>query len=1107
MLKAGDSVLVVGSGPIRIGQGCEFDYSCTQACRALRGEGFRVILINPNPATIMTDPSTADAVYLEPLLPRIVTQIIARERPKALLPTMGGQEGLNLALALVKEGVLQSYGVELLGITPETIEVAEDRELFKALLLREGLGAIPGCVVPGDKQPSLESLDVLTAGIPYPMIIRASFTLGGGGGSIVHSRAELLPKVREALEASQGRPITIERSIVGWREFELEVMSDELGTFVVVAAVENINPMGVHTGDSVTVVPTFTLRDSEVQNMREAARKIFRALNMRIGGANIQFAFHPTTGEMLVVEMNPRVSRSSALVSKATGYPIAYISTKLALGHRLDTLTNDITGKTTAAYEPVIDYVAIKIPRFDFEKLAPTGGQLGVSMRSVGEVLAFGSSLTEAFTKGWRSLECGFDGFPDFEEWSARFPQSAHLQGSERPHVATLPLVKSQLKAGASVAAVCEATGISSFFVTELKRLFDDEIVVTSPDRDKASREQAASRLLASGYAVSWFERNLGHAEAASLLEGLSSASAVRFRLVDSCAAEFAARTPYYFSTRHPVLDENRVTTERRRVVVLGSGPNRIGQGIEFDYACVHAVQTLKSMGCQAIMVNGNPETVSTDYLEADKLYVEPIDHDAVLAILKAEQPHGVLLQFGGQSPLKLARAIESQGFQILGTSLKAIDLCENREAFEGVLADLKIPSPRSASFGRTSDVARNLAGLEFPLLVRPSYVIGGQGMTIVQDREQLDAALTRLVDVSYENPVIIQEFLADGVEFDLDLLCDGERACVVGVLRHLDPPGIHSGDSVSEWIAPHEYDRAGLRGLLLVCEQLAVHVGARGLINVQCVMVGDKIYVIEANPRCSRTVPFLAKVQHHYQPYPPGQGIVAAAIRVALGVSLDDLAKDGWSWLGRRGHGFSLVASETQPTHVYAFKFPVFPYGKFEEMVTGPGPEMHSLGEVVGIGSDRVQAFFKGSLAAGFRYVDWSAEPSKSKTGQNSLGIWVDGDDSLLRLKPFLGELQFALKTAGAELSVRVGGLPSGSEDALVALGYLSSMTRDPRLRSLVAVAIGRGTPAVFSFESAALLLSSLCLSVRSQTQGGYEWLGVAPLADMQSVRMREKN
>jgi carbamoyl-phosphate synthase large subunit len=1093
MLKPGDAVLVVGSGPIRIGQGCEFDYSCTQACRALRSEGMRVVLVNPNPATIMTDPGTADAIYLEPLDPKIVAQIIEKERPAAILATMGGQEGLNLALALFESGVLSAFGVELLGISPKTIEVAEDREQFKNLLLAEGLRAIPGCVVTSDLARDPVAFDRLIADIPYPLIIRASFTLGGGGGAIVENPQELQKKVAEALEASQGRPITIERSIVGWREFELEVMSDDLGTFVVVAAVENINPMGVHTGDSVTVVPTFTLRDRELQQMREAARTIFKALKMRIGGANIQFAFHPTTGEMVVVEMNPRVSRSSALVSKATGYPIAYISTKLALGHRLDTLTNELTGKTTAAYEPVIDYVGVKIPRFDFEKVAPLGGQLGVSMRSVGEVLAFGSSLAEAFTKGWRSLECGFDGFPDFEEWSARFPQSVHLAQSVAPNVATLPLVKTHLQSGASPEDVSKATGISSFFVLELQRLFEDEKRVQSKDQVTAVRRQAAKNLMAAGYARAWFDRKLGLVRAQELLDHEGVVPKICYRLVDSCAAEFAARTPYFFSTRHDVRNENRIDSRRKKVVILGSGPNRIGQGIEFDYACVHAVQTLKTMGYQAIMVNANPETVSTDYLKADKLYVEPIDDDAVSAILDAERPMGVVLQFGGQSPLKLARSIDQKGGTILGTSLATIDLCENRESFEGVLADLRIPSPRSASFGRKEDVVRAIGGLVFPLLVRPSYVIGGQGMTIVQDNEQLAAALHRLVDVSYENPVIVQEFLVDGIEYDVDLLCDGERSVIVGVLRHLDPPGIHSGDSVSEWIAPHEYDRFGLRSLLTLCERLANHVGARGLINVQCVLVGEKVYVIEANPRCSRTVPFLAKVQHRYSPYPPGQGMVAAATRIAMGSSLDELATSGWSWLTKRSDGLLGMDSSREPSNLFAFKFPVFPYGKFERLTTGPGPEMHSLGEVVGLSTDRVQAFYKGSLAAGFRYPDWGVAHETCGSAPSPFVIWIDSEGSAERLAPCIGELEYALRRVGRTPRLAVGGLPAGSEDALLALDYLSLMTSETQLRGRVAAAIGRGTPTVFSFESAALLMGSIRVSIVLALDGRHGNLRIA--------------
>lgn len=1076
MLKSGESVLVIGSGPIRIGQGCEFDYSCTQACRALKSEGLRVLLVNPNPATIMTDPSTADVVFLEPLHADMVTEIIREHRPRALLATMGGQEGLNLALELDKRGVLRNYGTELLGISTSTIEIAEDREKFKNLLLEHGIGAIPGCVVTENDMTMPGKLEELVAGMAFPMIIRASFTLGGGGGGVVRSIETLRSQLQEALDASFGHPVTIEQSVVGWREFELEVMSDEIGTFVVVAAVENINPMGVHTGDSVTVVPTFTLRDAEFQNMRDVAKKIFRALKMRIGGANIQFAIHPSTGEMVVVEMNPRVSRSSALVSKATGYPIAYISTKLALGHRLDSLTNEITGKTTAAYEPVIDYVAVKLPRFDFEKVAPAAGQLGIAMKSVGEVLAFGSSFAEAMTKSWRALELGFDHFPSFEEWTARMPQSSHLGAGDSwkvANIATLPLVKSRYLAGATVEEIAAETAISPFFLQELATVFDAEkSFVASYHQVSVGAKldfASADRLIKAGYSRSWFVRETS----AWVADAVGWLFSPKYRLVDSCAAEFEAKTPYYFSTQHNVCDENRISHLRKRVVILGSGPNRIGQGIEFDYACVHAVQTLKAMNVQAIMINCNPETVSTDYLEADKLYIEPLDDEAVLDILRAEKPAGVLLQFGGQSPLKLASKIAELGVPILGSSLAAIDLCENRDAFENCLREAGIASPASRSYDSVAAAdyqLRDDARCNYPVLVRPSYVIGGQGMSVVHSPAEWASALSRIQDVSASNPLIVQEFLGDGIEFDVDIVTDAKKAVVVGILRHLDPPGIHSGDSVCEWLSSRQIEAdSNLVSLMQTCSRLALTVGAVGLINVQCVMRGKDIFVLEANPRCSRTVPFLAKIQHRKQAFPEAQGIISAATRICLGASIEELVAEGWTWLKATPSGFlEEDAAGAQGATEYAFKFPVFPYGKFENLSVGPGPEMHSLGEVMGRDGDRVHAFYKGALAAGWKF------PDLRKPGV--LDVWFDSNESRQALQPMLSEMAFALKAADWDLRIVTEVSELGEAGFLLAPAYLDACAGQPALRGQVARAIGRGVPAALAHDSAGLAIYAVC-------------------------------
>ena len=1142
-LKKGDSVLVIGSGPIRIGQGCEFDYSCTQACRALRQEGLKVILVNPNPATIMTDPGTADTVYIEPLEPSIVTQIIAKERPTALLATMGGQEGLNLALELDRRGVLKQYATELLGITTNTIEIAEDREKFKELLREQNLGYIAGCVI----EPSnLQALHTITAEMRFPVIIRASFTLGGAGGCIVESRSELEAKVREALAASAGRVITVEESIVGWKEFELEVMTDDKGTFVVVSAVENLNPMGVHTGDSVTVVPTFTLRDTEFQNMRDAAKKIFRALGMRIGGANIQFALHPNTGQMVVVEMNPRVSRSSALVSKATGYPIAHISTKLALGYSLDQLTNEITQKTSAAYEPVIDYVAVKIPRFDFEKLAPEQGTLGIAMKSVGEVLAFGSSFQEAITKAWRSLEKGFECMPTFEEWLGSHPEAKHLQDNPLANIATLPLVKTKILAGRSLDDIHKETGISMFFLNELKELFDAEESYRRSARSGTIDQNSVNVLLEAGYPSSWFAKetklpmpNVASGSCSSFLpfpEGLSTKPTASiknsnfeisrpspeirpieapeanpnaahtevteegetewqgrvgglinmahpdsmnalmqrsFRLIDSCAGEFEAKTPYFFSSHRNCVNENRFDPRKPSVVILGSGPNRIGQGIEFDYACVHAVQTLKETGHQAVMVNCNPETVSTDYLLADKLYIEPIDESAVASILEAERQQslkGVLLQFGGQSPLKLAKFISNLGVPILGSSIETIELCENRDAFEVLLQELGLESPTSTTYKSKQEVLEasksTTSPLNYPLLLRPSFVIGGQGMAIVYTAKQLLQATECIPEISAENPVILQQFLEGGTEFDVDLLCDGIETEVVGVLRHLDPPGIHSGDSICEWLHPKQYPLE----IVAAAERIALRTGSIGLINVQCVLLKKKVYVLEANPRCSRTVPFLAKISRSAE----GNAVIRKATRLCLGERLAKIKN----------------AETRNESSYFAFKFPVFPYGKFSNLQRGPGPEMHSLGEVMGHGDSRLKAFIKGALAAGWKFPNFDSIDNQKRAttaeGNNrnfaDICLWFSSAHAFERLKPMCDELSYLLTQRGMKLDLVVASKESTDAvpenvAAAFAPDYFRIESEIPSLRASVATTLGLGIPAATSYDTAIHILSAFCL------------------------------
>jgi carbamoyl-phosphate synthase large subunit len=1077
-------VLVIGSGPIRIGQGCEFDYSCTQACRALREEGIRVVLINPNPATIMTDSETADAVYIEPLDTGIVHAIIKSEQVTHVLATMGGQAGLNLGLELDEKGILAETGAELLGVDPQTIRMAEDRQLFKNMLKDLDLGFIAGCVVDAN---NVDDLPKLIKDMQYPLIIRASFTLGGGGGGIVHNWEDLVTGVRAALEAGHGHSVTIEESITGWKEYELEVMTDSKKTFLVVATVENINPMGVHTGDSVTVVPAITLRDHEFQNMRDAAKRIFSALGMRIGGANIQFAIHPKTGRMVIVEMNPRVSRSSALVSKATGYPIAHISAKLAVGYDLDNITNGITQGTSSALEPVIDYVAVKIPRFDSDKFAPGDRLLGISMKSVGEALAFGSTFAEAFTKAWRSLECGFDCQPNLADWEKAFPRTSLAENESEPAdhsswrlAASFAAIKTDLQNGTSCTELHARFGVSTFFLEEMRVLVEAEQAIqreragasahstTTADPGSAHPDTSpACTLWAAGYPTRWFERHNCIAQ----LNATEKRKA--YRLVDSCAGEFAARSPYYFSTAvTPMADENRIDTSKERVVILGSGPNRVGQGIEFDYACVHAVRAVKAAGKAAIMVNCNPETVSTDSVEADKLYVEPIDADGVLSILAAEKPCGVIVQFGGQSPLKIAQLIEDSGFKLLGTQSTDIWRAEDRPAFEALLSELNLKSPPTETFDNRIDLLEAASRFCYPVLMRPSFVIGGQGMLIVAGPDQMRTAVVSVVEISPEYPILVQKFLTHGTEYDLDMLVDGDHVEIIGGLRHLDPPGIHSGDSICEWIPPDELAPE----LSTAATALARGLNAYGLVNVQLVQEQEQIFIIEANPRCSRTVPFLAKL---------GQSdIIGRATRIALG-----LTEPTWENASKTTPTNNLTRAQREHLNqretdrpkrdIFAYKFPVFPYEKFAAPSYGPGPEMHSLGEVMGRSNLRTEAFLKGATAAGWHF------PAAGR-----LSILVDSESAAERFASALEELQWTAVSAGlsfntmvlAEATDRVARRNLFSNSNLILLPQYTRMCAGnmvPEQAGLVAQAIGRKTPVALNEECCQLAITATCLSI----------------------------
>ncbi|MEZ4379730.1 MAG: carbamoyl-phosphate synthase large subunit [Nannocystaceae bacterium] len=930
-------IVVLGSGPIVIGQACEFDYSGTQAVKALREEGYEIVLVNSNPATIMTDPQIADRTYVEPLTVDFLDRILARERPDAILSTVGGQTALNLALEAGRQGVLERHGVELIGADLDAIEKAEDRDKFKAAMKKIGLG-VPRSIYCHSLEEAWAALDE----IGFPAIIRASFTLGGAGAAISYNRDEFEAQAQHALSESLRSEILIEESVLGWKEYELEVIRDHKDNFIVICSIENVDPMGVHTGDSITVAPALTLTDKEYQRMRDTARAVVNEIGVTTGGCNIQFAVDPQTGRQIVIEMNPRVSRSSALASKATGFPIAKIAAKLAVGYTLDELKNDITRVTPASFEPTIDYVVTKIPRFAFEKFSGVDDTLDIQMRSVGEVMAIGRSLKESLGKAMCSLEIGTYGFDRPSDGLTAGSVEALLS---RPHPARLWHVATALRLGVSEERIHELTRIDPWFIAQIAEIVRCEA--------KVSASAAAAGGLPAPGPLAWAKRvGLSDRRVAGLC-GVDEA-AIRerrrgcdlrpvFKRIDTCAAEFEAFTPYLYSTYED--EDEAAITARKKVVILGGGPNRIGQGIEFDYCCCHAAFALEEAGFETIMVNCNPETVSTDYDTSDRLYFEPLTAEHVLAVLDHESRSGeivgVLAQFGGQTPLKLAAAIEAAGYRLLGTPAESIDRAEDRGRFGALVAELGIRCPRWG-VARSPDEAFEIAhGIGFPVLVRPSYVLGGRAMMIVYSDADLDAYMRQAVRASPDHPVLIDEFLANASEIDVDAVADGETVVVAGIMEHIEEAGVHSGDSGCS-LPPVAVAPALLDEIRETTRKLARALGVVGLMNVQYAVQDGRLYVLEVNPRASRTVPFVAKAT--------GVPIAKIAARVAAGESL--------AALGIR---------EEPPAHI-AVKVPVFPFHKFQGVDTILGPEMRSTGEVMGIAADFGAAFHKGLLAAGIR-------------------------------------------------------------------------------------------------------------------------------------------
>ena len=928
-----ETIMVIGSGPIVIGQACEFDYSGTQACKALREEGYRVVLINSNPATIMTDPEMADATYVEPMTVEAVDKIFEIEKPDVLLPTIGGQTALNLAIALDDAGVLEKHGVELIGANLESIHKAEDRELFRQAMQNISLD-IPASGV----AKSVKEAREIVAETGIPAIIRPSFTMGGTGGSVCFQDEDFDRQVQWALDQSPTHEALIEQSVLGWKEYELEMMRDHADNVVVICSIENFDAMGVHTGDSITVAPAQTLTDREYQEMRDAAVAIMREIGVDTGGSNVQFGVNPEDGSLIVIEMNPRVSRSSALASKATGFPIAKIAAKLAVGYTLDEIRNDITRETPASFEPTIDYVVTKVPRYTFEKFPHADSMLTTQMKSVGEAMSIGRTFKESVQKALRSLELGYAGFdppelPEGPEGDEKLWDSIDIPRPER-----MWALMEAIRRGATVEELYRRTGIDPWFLRQLDEIgqMESNLSLAEPS-DRAAWLRPAKQM---GFS----DRRLG--ELWNLDEGsvrnLRWENGVRpvYKRVDTCGAEFVAHTPYLYSTYEDECEAD--ATDRKKVMILGGGPNRIGQGIEFDYCCVHAVFALQEAGCETIMVNCNPETVSTDYDTADRLYFEPLTLEDVLEIVEKENPFGVIVQFGGQTPLKLAVALEQAGVPILGTSPDAIDRAEDRERFDDLLEKLGLKRPAGA-VARSADEAEQVAAsIGYPVLVRPSYVLGGRAMQIVQDVDALRNYMRVAVKASPEHPVLIDRFLADAVEVDVDAICDGTHVVIGAIMEHIEEAGVHSGDSACS-LPPYSLEGPILEEVLVATRKLALELGVRGLMNVQYAIKGEELFVIEVNPRASRTVPFVSKAI--------GRPLAKLAARVMIGESLESL-------------GFT---SEIVPKY-FSVKEAVLPFVKFPGVDTLLGPEMKSTGEVMGIDSEFGRAFAKAQIQAGNR-------------------------------------------------------------------------------------------------------------------------------------------